>query len=97
MNSTTIILPAWYRLLDELVLPRRAIPRDVRTRWNSTYTMLSFFAEYREAVDKLTEDRKLGLRKFEISEEEWGAVGEICQVLKVSKVLSSMRARCRSS
>lgn len=84
MHSSTILLPAWYRTLEELVLPRKSIPRDVRTRWNSTWRMLVFFLEYREAIDTLTGDRKLGLRKYEISEEEWKVAGDLCNVLKVS-------------
>lgn len=91
MHSSTIVLPAWYRILEELVLPRKAIPRDVRTRWNSTWRMLRFFVDYREAVDRLTEDRKLGLRELEITEEEWGTAEELCAVLQVR---SSDRAVC---
>ncbi|EIW63730.1 uncharacterized protein TRAVEDRAFT_76117, partial [Trametes versicolor FP-101664 SS1] len=60
-HSSTILLPAWYALLDDLVLPRKAIPRDVRTRWNSTYRMLRFCLDYREAIDQMTGERKLGL------------------------------------
>lgn len=83
MNSSTILLPAWYSLLDDLVLPRKAIPRDVRTRWNSTYQMLHSCLEYREAIDQMTGERKFGLRKLEISEEEWDIAQELADVLKV--------------
>lgn len=51
--------------------------------------MLNFFAEYREAIDKLTEDRRLGLRKYEVSEEEWDTVEELSKVLKVSRMFDS--------
>ena len=33
------------------------MPRDVSTRWNSTYDMLDFAITYRAALDKLTGDR----------------------------------------
>ncbi|KAI0371578.1 hypothetical protein BV20DRAFT_941875 [Pilatotrama ljubarskyi] len=45
--------------------------------------MLDFFLDYREAIDQITSDRKLGLRKLEITEEEWEIVQELCTVLKV--------------
>jgi hypothetical protein len=33
------------------------IPRDVTTRWNSTFDMLYFAITYRAALDKVTGDR----------------------------------------
>lgn len=65
------------------MLPQKAIPRDVRTRWNSTYQMLRFCLDYREAIDQMTGERKLGLRKLEMSEEEWAITDELSDVLKV--------------
>lgn len=59
------------------------MPRDVRTRWNSTYTMLSFALEYRTAVEHLTSDRKNDLRQFELSDDEWVIVQELSDTLKV--------------
>jgi hypothetical protein len=41
-NSTTIILPQWLAKLEELDLNVRMMPRDVITRWNSTFDMLDF-------------------------------------------------------
>ncbi|KAG6805630.1 hypothetical protein H0H92_014680 [Tricholoma furcatifolium] len=40
-NSSTLILPEWYKVLERLNLSARMLPRDVRTRWNSTYEMLT--------------------------------------------------------
>ncbi|KAL1936981.1 hypothetical protein VTO73DRAFT_2438 [Trametes versicolor] len=37
----------------ELKLPDRVIPRDVSTRWNSTYDMLTVALEYRKVVDSI--------------------------------------------
>jgi len=41
-NSTTIILPQWFAVLRELEVAELMIPRDVTTRWNSTFDMLDF-------------------------------------------------------
>ena len=69
-NSTTILLPMWFGLLDALKMSARKIPRDVTTRWNSTYNMLLFALEYREAIDKMSGDKTNNLREYELSEEE---------------------------
>jgi hypothetical protein len=59
----------------------RMMPRDVATRWNSTYDMLVFALEYREAIDKISGDRDM--RKYELSEEEWELIQQLCDVLVV--------------
>lgn len=59
----------------------RMMPRDVATRWNSTYDMLLFALEYREAIDEITGDRDM--RKYELDEEEWELVQQLCDVLGV--------------
>ena len=63
-NSTTILLPEWYRTLKSLRLAERIMPRDVSTRWNSTYDMLEFSIKYRPAIDTMTAARDLDLRKW---------------------------------
>jgi hypothetical protein len=59
------------------------MPRDVTTRWNSTYDMLDFSTEYWAALDIMTADRDMNLRKFELSKKEWDMVTELCEVLRV--------------
>ncbi|KAG1765576.1 hypothetical protein EDD22DRAFT_757077, partial [Suillus occidentalis] len=59
IHSTTIILPAWKTVLENLDLPIRIIPRDVSTRWNSTYDMLDFALTYQEGINAITDMRKL--------------------------------------
>lgn len=63
------------------------MPRDVSTRWNSTYDMLAFANDYRSALDIITGDRNMDLRKFEMSQEEWIVAAQLREVLKVSLVL----------
>lgn len=82
-NSTTIILPKWYATLDELKLKTRMMPRDVATRWNSTYDMLEFAVTYREALDIITGDREMKLRQYEMDDEEWEIAQGLCTALKV--------------
>jgi len=80
-NSSTILLPEWYRTLTTHHLSSRIMLRDVSTRWNSTHDMLTFAAQYRPAIDSMTD---LGLRKYELDQAEWKLVGELRDVLKVS-------------
>lgn len=82
-NSTTLLLPQWYSTLASGGLPRRMMPRDVSTRWNSTFDMLHFALEHRSAIDTMTAKRDLDLRKFELSPEEWDTAKELREVLKV--------------
>jgi hypothetical protein len=84
INSSTIILPSWRRLLDELKMTNRIIPRDVTTRWNSTYDMLEFALEYRKAIDILTADRQNDLRDYELAEREWAIATQLRDILKVN-------------
>ncbi len=60
----------------------KSIPRDVQTRWNSTYRMLSFCVDYRAAIDRLTSLKDL--RKYELDDEEWETALQLQDVLKVS-------------
>ena len=82
-NSTTIILPEWFSTLANLDLEERMMPRDVSTRWNSTFDMLDFAMEHREALDTMTANRDMKLRQYELSEEDWDTAEQLCDVLKV--------------
>ena len=82
-NSTTIILPQWFTILEDLTLDERMMPRDVTTRWNSTYDMLEFAVEYREAIDSITANQKMKLRQYELAEEDWEIATKLRDILKV--------------
>lgn len=88
-NSTTIILPRWYAVLDELELKGCMMPRDVATRWNSTYDMLEFALAFREALDTITGDKEMKLRKYEMDDDEWEIACQLGEVLIVSLSLVS--------
>lgn len=57
------------------------MPRDVATRWNSTYDMLRFALEYRRAIDKMVKEKQL--RAYELDDKEWETVSQLTKILKV--------------
>ncbi|KAJ7195704.1 hypothetical protein B0H12DRAFT_1038619, partial [Mycena haematopus] len=81
IHSTTVLLPLWRKTCTRFELEARLIPRDVATRWNSSYDMLKFAIEYRQAIDNLTATKK-ELRKFELEEEEWKTLVDLCRLFK---------------
>ena len=78
-----IILPRWYQVLEEVDLCAHIMPRDVSTRWNSTFDMLKFAIEYCLAIDTITAERSMNLCDYELGKEEWKVAEELCEVLKV--------------
>ena len=48
--------------------------------------MLQFVLGYRKAIDAITADKTLKLRKFELDDEEWEVVGDLVDVLEVRSV-----------
>jgi hypothetical protein len=84
-----LILPEWFKLLERLKLDGRMMPRDVSTRWNSTYDMLTFAIEYRDAIDTLSGDREFKLRQYEMTPAEWRIATQLRDVLKVRIIMLS--------
>jgi hypothetical protein len=82
-NSTTIVLPQWFSVLRELNITERMMPRDVKTRWNSTFDMLDFAVEHIMAIDTVTADRDMKLRQYELSEDDWDMARQLRDILKV--------------
>jgi len=85
IDNSTILLPAWKTCLERLKLTLKIIPRDVSTRWSSTYNMLDFAMEYRKALESMTSDRKNDLQQFELSEEEWVIAEGLRDTLNILK------------
>ncbi|KAJ7808923.1 hypothetical protein B0H14DRAFT_2380123, partial [Mycena olivaceomarginata] len=84
VNSNTLVKPRWEAILQEVNLSQRLMPRDVSTRWNSTYDLLVFALQYRKAVDSPTGDRKLDLRIYGMDDAEWVVAQQLADVLEVS-------------
>lgn len=83
IHSTTIGLPAWRKACEDHQMRARLIPRDVRTRWNSLYDMLSVAVTYKEVINSFTGDRNLGFRNFDLSNAQWTLLEDMLHVLKV--------------
>ncbi|PBK98848.1 hypothetical protein ARMGADRAFT_921053, partial [Armillaria gallica] len=47
INSSTILLPTWNAILNELKLKPKKLPHDIATCWNSTYDMLEVAMEHK--------------------------------------------------
>jgi hypothetical protein len=59
------------------------MPRDVKTRWNSTYDMLEFAIEYRLPLDRITDECSSNLQDYDMDKKEWKLAGELRDILKV--------------
>jgi hypothetical protein len=86
IHSSTLLLPEWFRTLKAMGIPEHAMPRDVSTRWNSTFNMLNFACEHKAAVNSMTANIDNKLRVYEMSSEEWGYAEELREVLKVREL-----------
>ena len=92
IHSTTITHPAWCRTCSELNLKKRLIPRDIVTQWNSTYDMMCFVLTYRKAVDQITANKVLKLRRYELDNDNWVIIEDLVSVLEVRS--SVVRCAC---
>ena len=63
------------------------MPRDVATRWNSTFDMLDFAVKHITAINTITSDRDMKLRKYKLSEGDWDIARQLRDVLKVCTYL----------
>jgi hypothetical protein len=82
-NSSTIMLPQWLAKLEELGLKVRMMPCDVPTHWNSTFDMLNFAINYCAAIDTVTSNHDLNLRKYELADDEWVIAENLHNTLEV--------------
>ncbi|GBE78938.1 hypothetical protein SCP_0201350 [Sparassis crispa] len=86
--SSTKLLPIWLKIVATFKMAENKMPRDVATRWNSTFKMLVFALEYRKPIDSICEDRSTELHKFEMSNEEWTIAEQLRDILRLSHRMS---------
>ncbi|KAL1684625.1 hypothetical protein GGG16DRAFT_40711, partial [Schizophyllum commune] len=86
INSTTKLLPAWLQCLKDHNMPESNIPRDVSTRWNSTYDVLEYVEKHRKPLKAYLADdnHTFELEAFALTAQEWRCVKDLRNVLKVS-------------
>jgi hypothetical protein len=58
------------------------IPRDVPTRWNSTFDLLLFAKQYRKAIDHVVEEHE-ELEELKLTRKDWKIVDELLEILEV--------------
>jgi hypothetical protein len=87
----TIILPRWNEIIEQCAATTTTkkklevckMPRDVTTRWNSTYDMLKFSSSYSEPINSITGDCLMKIRQYELKDHEWTIVEQLRDCLKV--------------
>jgi hypothetical protein len=55
---------------------------DVATQWNSTFNLLEYALRHQKELDTVTQQRDLGLQKFELGDHEWELIEQLHNVLK---------------
>ncbi|SJL08910.1 uncharacterized protein ARMOST_12284 [Armillaria ostoyae] len=82
IHSSTILLPEWKKIVAELKLAQKILPRDVSTRWNSTFDILNVALAYKAAIKEITGDENNGISEYSLTRSEWQILKELCDVLK---------------
>jgi hypothetical protein len=54
--------------------------------------MLVFVLRYRPAINTITADKNLKLRKFELDDDEWKIVGDLVSVLEVCALPCNLKS-----
>ena len=58
--------------------------RDVATRWNSTFDMLTFAILYRKPIRAVTRNSNLAI--YQLTAQEWDYAAELKRALQVSTI-----------
>ncbi|KAJ3965890.1 hypothetical protein EV361DRAFT_809966, partial [Lentinula raphanica] len=82
IHSTTILLPKWWEQVAGTQFEGQILPRDVATRWNSTFDMLAAFIRLKEPITEFLNRSSNGLAEYALDNEEWEAIEGLVSVLK---------------
>ncbi|KAJ3738243.1 hypothetical protein EV360DRAFT_58301, partial [Lentinula raphanica] len=82
IHSTTQLLPRWREHVSSTEFKDQVLPRDVATRWNSTYDMLAAFLRMKEVVVEFVDRSSNRLSDYVLNEDEWEAIEGLVSVLK---------------
>ncbi|KAK6977237.1 ribonuclease H-like domain-containing protein [Favolaschia claudopus] len=85
INSTTKLLPRWQQTVKDHRMKPKMLPRDVRTRWNSTFDMINTALDYKKAIRDFTFDDSNGLSNYNLSSLEWTILEDLRDVLQSFK------------
>lgn len=80
--SSTVLLPAWRKILEDLKMLVTLMVYNVATQWNYTLNMLAYTLKHKEAVDTLMQHQDLC--QYELSNGEWETRQQLYNALKVS-------------
>ncbi|KAJ3830446.1 hypothetical protein F5880DRAFT_1468533, partial [Lentinula raphanica] len=82
IHSTTILLPKWWEQVAGTQFEGQILPRDVATRWNSTFDMLAAFIRLKEPITEFLDRSSNGLAEYALDNEEWEAIEGLVSILK---------------
>ncbi|KAH9916104.1 uncharacterized protein BXZ73DRAFT_53997 [Epithele typhae] len=90
--SPTVLMPTWNRLLAQLALKARVIPIDVRTRWNSTLTLVHAAVELRMPITVFcaSDEGSDALGAFALTPREWLIAEQLIDALKYYELTDSV-------
>ncbi|KAH7681478.1 Tam3-transposase (Ac family) protein [Dioscorea alata] len=88
VNQNEARLKSFSDILQQLQLPERKLILDCKTRWNSTFEMLSIAIKFKE-VFPMYKDRE-SLYRCCPSPEDWEKVEKICEILEVFNAITKI-------
>ena len=69
IHSTTVLLPVWQKILQDLNQKMTYMPHDVMAHWNSMFNMLNYTLLHHDGVDGSMQQWELGLRRLELTDQ----------------------------